>query len=66
MRANDALKWKDIELYMVKYPDVPTSQVLLMRVTHRLSKMIKIICGEVHGTTERQGTLTASICMRGY
>ncbi|KAJ5882834.1 uncharacterized protein N7473_011096 [Penicillium subrubescens] len=38
MRSNDALKWKDIELYMVKNPDNPTCQVLLMRVTHRLNK----------------------------
>ena len=38
MRSNDALKWKDIELYMVKHPDDLTCQVLLMRVTHRLNK----------------------------
>jgi hypothetical protein len=38
MRRNDALKWKDIELYMVKHPDNPKCQVLLMRVTHRLNK----------------------------
>lgn len=38
MRENDVLKWKDIELYMVKHPDDPTSQVLLMKATHRLNK----------------------------
>ena len=38
MRSNDALKWKDIELYMVKHPEDPVCQVLLMRVTHRLNK----------------------------
>lgn len=38
MRSNDALKWKDIELYMVKNPKDPKCQVLLMRVTHRLNK----------------------------
>ncbi|KAJ6115235.1 hypothetical protein N7486_001013 [Penicillium sp. IBT 16267x] len=35
---NDALKWKDIELFMVKHPESATSQVLLMRVRHRLNK----------------------------
>ncbi|RHZ55164.1 uncharacterized protein CDV56_105607 [Aspergillus thermomutatus] len=38
MRSNDALKWKDIELYTVKHPDDPNCQVLLMRVKHRLNK----------------------------
>lgn len=38
MRKNDALKWKDIELYMVKHPEDARGQVLLMRVTHRLNK----------------------------
>jgi len=38
MRSNDALKWEDIELYVVKHPDDPTCQVLLMKATHRLNK----------------------------
>ncbi|KAL2006851.1 hypothetical protein VTN00DRAFT_9519 [Thermoascus crustaceus] len=38
MRTNDALKWKDIELYMVKHPEDPNCQMLLMRVRHRLNK----------------------------
>jgi hypothetical protein len=38
LHENDALKWKDIELFMVKHPEYPTSQVLLMRVRHRLNK----------------------------
>lgn len=38
MRTNDSLKWKDIELYMVKHPENPTYQTLLMRVRHRLNK----------------------------
>ncbi|KAB8259317.1 hypothetical protein BDV32DRAFT_159408 [Aspergillus pseudonomiae] len=38
MRSNDALKWKDIELYMVKHPEDANCQVLLMRVKHRLNK----------------------------
>jgi hypothetical protein len=38
MRGNDALKWKDIKLYMVKHPEDPKRQVLLMRVKHRLNK----------------------------
>ncbi|PYH99453.1 FluG domain protein [Aspergillus ellipticus CBS 707.79] len=38
MRQNDALLWKDIELYMVKHPEHPTCKVLLMRVKHRLNK----------------------------
>ncbi|KAF3394006.1 hypothetical protein F1880_005516 [Penicillium rolfsii] len=38
IHENDALKWKDIELFMVKHPEQPTSQVLLMRVRHRLNK----------------------------
>lgn len=38
IHENDALKWKDIELFMVKHPEHPTSQVLLMRVRHRLNK----------------------------
>jgi len=38
MRSNDALKWKGIELYMVKHPDDLTCQVLLMKVIHRLNK----------------------------
>ncbi|KAL4860754.1 hypothetical protein BDV12DRAFT_181157 [Aspergillus spectabilis] len=27
MRSNDALKWKDIELFMVKHPEEPNCQV---------------------------------------
>jgi hypothetical protein len=38
MRSNDALKWKDIELYMVKHPEDPACEILLMRVIHRLNK----------------------------
>ncbi|KAJ5084902.1 hypothetical protein NUU61_009481 [Penicillium alfredii] len=38
LHENDALKWKDIELFMVKHPENPTSQMLLMRVRHRLNK----------------------------
>ncbi|KAH3307662.1 hypothetical protein KXV87_007711 [Aspergillus fumigatus] len=38
MRRPDSLKWKDIELYMVKHPENPACQTLLMRVTHRLNK----------------------------
>ncbi|KAJ5159862.1 FluG domain protein [Penicillium canariense] len=38
MKSNDALKWKDIKLYIVKNPDNPICQVLLIRVTHRLNK----------------------------
>ncbi|CAG8079571.1 unnamed protein product [Penicillium nalgiovense] len=38
MRGNDALKWKDIELFMVKDPEDPGSQILLMKVQHRLNK----------------------------
>ncbi|PYH94545.1 FluG domain protein [Aspergillus ellipticus CBS 707.79] len=41
LRVNDALKWKDIELFMVKHPDEEGSQVLLMRVTHRLNKGVR-------------------------
>ena len=37
-KGNDALKWKDIELFMVKHPEDPTCQTLLMRVRHRLNK----------------------------
>ncbi|KAJ5676455.1 uncharacterized protein N7477_002088 [Penicillium maclennaniae] len=38
MGVKDALKWKDIELYIVRHPEDPTCQVLLMRVTQRLNK----------------------------
>ncbi|KAJ5284914.1 hypothetical protein N7524_000220 [Penicillium chrysogenum] len=38
MRGNDALKWKDIELFIVKNPEDPGSQILLMKVQHRLNK----------------------------
>ncbi|KAB8230031.1 uncharacterized protein BDW43DRAFT_314468 [Aspergillus alliaceus] len=38
MRSNDALKWKDIELYMVKHLEDPHCQMLLIRVRHRLNK----------------------------
>ncbi|PYI25427.1 hypothetical protein BP00DRAFT_490913 [Aspergillus indologenus CBS 114.80] len=38
LKSGDALKWKDIELYMVKHPDDPSCQVLLIRVKHRLNK----------------------------
>ncbi|EAW21814.1 FluG domain protein [Aspergillus fischeri NRRL 181] len=38
MRSNDSLKWKDVELYMVKHPEDPNCQMLLMRVKHRLNK----------------------------
>ncbi|KAG5301230.1 FluG domain-containing protein [Histoplasma ohiense] len=37
-RTNDALRWGDIELFMVTDPEYPSCQVLLMRVTHRLNK----------------------------
>lgn len=37
--SDDALKWKDIELYMVKNPEDPKCQVLLMRISHRLNKV---------------------------
>ena len=43
MRSNDALKWKDIKLYMVKHPEDPACQVLLMRATHRLNKIYSSI-----------------------
>ncbi|KAL4870886.1 hypothetical protein BDV12DRAFT_195076 [Aspergillus spectabilis] len=36
-KGKDALKWKDIELYMVKHPDEPC-QTLIMKVKHRLNK----------------------------
>lgn len=39
IRSNDALKWKDIKLNMVKHPEDPACQVLLMRATHRLNKI---------------------------
>lgn len=38
VHENDALKWKDIELFMVKHPEDPTSYVLLIKVRHRLNK----------------------------
>ncbi|TQB71041.1 hypothetical protein MPDQ_007804 [Monascus purpureus] len=38
MRRPDSLKWKDIELYMVKHPENLACQTLLMRVKHRLNK----------------------------
>lgn len=50
MRSNDTLKWKDIELYMVKHPEDAKSQVLLMIVTHRLNKG-KRNKGVLHGET---------------
>lgn len=37
-KGKDALKWKDIELFMVKHLEEPTCQMLLMRVRHRLNK----------------------------
>jgi hypothetical protein len=37
-KENDALKWKDIDLYMVKHPEYSDAQVLLMRARHRLNK----------------------------
>lgn len=44
------MKWKDIELYMVKHPEDAKSQVLLMIVTHRLNKG-KRNKGVLHGET---------------
>lgn len=38
IHENDALKWKDFELFMVKHPEYPSSQVLLMKVRQILSK----------------------------
>lgn len=38
IHENDALKWKDVELFMVKHPEYPSSEVLLMKVRHRLNK----------------------------
>ncbi|OGE55433.1 hypothetical protein PENARI_c004G04263 [Penicillium arizonense] len=34
----DALKWKDVALFMVKHPEDPNRRELLMRVRHRLMK----------------------------
>ncbi|KAI9037217.1 uncharacterized protein KD926_000723 [Aspergillus affinis] len=35
---NDSLKWKDIELFMVKDPELSGGKVLIARVRHRLNK----------------------------
>jgi len=32
-KGKDALKWKDIELFMVKHPEELSCQTLLMRVS---------------------------------
>ena len=37
-KGKDTLKWKDIELFMVKHPEELSCQTLLMRVRHRLNK----------------------------
>ena len=36
--VGDALKWKDVALYMVKHPEDPNRRELLMRVRHKLLK----------------------------
>lgn len=38
IRSPDALKWKDIKLYIVKHPEDSNCQMLLMRVRYRLNK----------------------------
>jgi len=37
-KSNDALKWGDIEIFMVKVPRHPNCKVLLVRSKHRLNK----------------------------
>lgn len=37
-KSNDALKWGDIEIFMVKVPYYPMCKVLLVRSKHRLNK----------------------------
>jgi len=37
-KSNDALKWGDIEIFMVKVPRHPSCKVLLVRSKHRLNK----------------------------
>lgn len=37
-KSNDALRWGDIEIFMVKVPDYPSCKVLLIRSKHRLNK----------------------------
>lgn len=37
-KGKDTLKWKDIKLFMVKHPEEPSCQTLLIRVRHRLNK----------------------------
>jgi hypothetical protein len=37
-RTNNALKWGDIQLYMVNVPEYPTCKVLLMKSKHQLNK----------------------------
>ncbi|KAN0086369.1 Protein of unknown function (DUF3435) domain containing protein [Elaphomyces granulatus] len=38
IQSNDCLKYKDLELYMIKNPNVPTCKALVLRVKHRLNK----------------------------
>jgi hypothetical protein len=37
-KTGDALKYKDIELFMVKHPQDPSRRELLLKVKHRLIK----------------------------
>ena len=37
-RSNDALKWGDVDIFMVKVPDYPNCKVILIRSKHRLNK----------------------------
>ena len=37
-RSNDALKWGDVDIFMVKVPDYPNCKVPLIRSKHRLNK----------------------------
>ncbi|OXV05845.1 hypothetical protein Egran_06385, partial [Elaphomyces granulatus] len=38
IQSNDCLKYKDLELYMIKNLEVPTCKALVLRVKHRLNK----------------------------
>ncbi|KAJ5873645.1 uncharacterized protein N7473_013204 [Penicillium subrubescens] len=67
MRVDNSLKWKDIELYVVKHPEDLTCHVLLVRVAHRLNKGkgnkgVPKACFHLYGMEQQPG----SLCRPGH
>ncbi|THC95331.1 hypothetical protein EYZ11_005191 [Aspergillus tanneri] len=60
--SNDALKWKDLELYMVKHLEYPTCQTRPLKVKHKLNKGKRNkVVASVFTYTERNDNLALCV-----